>query len=124
MVGMVWPRQRVRAATSSTGGLLATTALLVAVIVSASQAKTNEVVTNDWYVQLHGNPGQDIAKVVAKRNGFSYVSPVSIFSTPPPSPLTISLSLSLSLSLYQFIFYVCGVSICMSAYVRACSWSK
>ena len=37
-----------------------------------------EVMTNNWYVQLHGNPGVETAKQVAKRNGFSYVGPVSI----------------------------------------------
>jgi proprotein convertase subtilisin/kexin type 2 len=35
-----------------------------------------EVITNDWLVHLHGSPGHDVARLVAKRNGFSYVSPI------------------------------------------------
>lgn len=37
-----------------------------------------EVMTNQWLVRLHDDLGSDAAKLVAKRNGFSYVSPVSI----------------------------------------------
>ena len=36
-----------------------------------------EVMTNTWLVRLHGNPGVRVARDVAARNGFSYVSPVS-----------------------------------------------
>lgn len=36
-----------------------------------------EVVTNQWLVQLKGGLGEEAARLVAKRNGFSYVSPVS-----------------------------------------------
>ncbi|ELU04259.1 hypothetical protein CAPTEDRAFT_153069 [Capitella teleta] len=35
-----------------------------------------EVMTNQWLVRLHDDLGSDAAKLVAKRNGFSYVSPV------------------------------------------------
>jgi hypothetical protein len=62
--------------TSGVGNLIVAVVLLLVVV--SIDGKTNEVVTNDWYVQLHGNPGADVAKVVAKRNGFSYVAPVSI----------------------------------------------
>lgn len=36
-----------------------------------------EVVTNSWHVGLTENAGPDVAKLVAKRNGFAYVMPVS-----------------------------------------------
>lgn len=36
---------------------------------------TNEIITNSWLVHLHGNPGPESAKIVAKRNGFTYVGP-------------------------------------------------
>ena len=39
-----------------------------------------EVITNDWYVQLHGEPGQEVAIQVAKRNGFQFVSKVKKLS--------------------------------------------
>jgi hypothetical protein len=38
---------------------------------------SSEVMTNQWLVQLSDDLGPDAAKLVAKRNGFSYVSPVS-----------------------------------------------
>lgn len=38
-----------------------------------------DVMTNHWYVQLHGFPGAQQAKLVAQRNGFSFVSPVRPF---------------------------------------------
>ena len=37
-----------------------------------------EVMTNSWFVRLNGDHGADVAKDVAKRNGFSFVSPVSL----------------------------------------------
>ena len=45
----------------------------VAVVIRASP----EVATNQWLVQLKQGVGAGIAKMVAKRTGFSYVSPVS-----------------------------------------------
>ena len=42
--------------------------------------------TNSWYVQLHGEPGEEAARTVAKRNGFTFVSPVGVFN---PFPLLI-----------------------------------
>ena len=41
-----------------------------------------EVMTNTWLVRLHGDPGVEVAKSVAARNGFSYVSPVSTHFVP------------------------------------------
>ena len=37
-----------------------------------------EVATNQWLVQLKGGLGSETARLVAKRNGFSFVSPVSV----------------------------------------------
>ena len=37
-----------------------------------------DVMTNHWHVQLNGDHGKEAAKLVATRNGFSYVAPVSI----------------------------------------------
>lgn len=39
---------------------------------------SEEVLTNHWYVELHEG-GEGNAIKVAKRTGFSYVSPVSMF---------------------------------------------
>jgi proprotein convertase subtilisin/kexin type 2 len=47
--------------------------LLLAMVVTTQAI---EVVTNQWLVRLNGNPGAEMAKMVAKRNGFTYVSPV------------------------------------------------
>jgi hypothetical protein len=52
-----------------------TWALLAAV--AALGLASPEVATNQWLVQLKGGLGADTAKLVAKRNGFSFVSPVS-----------------------------------------------
>ena len=38
---------------------------------------TQEVMTNQWLVQLNDHLGDQAARLVAKRNGFAYVSPVS-----------------------------------------------
>jgi len=35
-----------------------------------------DVVTNQWHVSLNGDHGREAAKMVAKRNGFSFISPV------------------------------------------------
>jgi len=35
-----------------------------------------DIVTNHWHVHLNGEHGKEAAKLVAKRTGFSYVSPV------------------------------------------------
>jgi len=37
----------------------------------------SDVMTNHWHVHLKGDLGKETAMTVAKRNGFSYVSPVS-----------------------------------------------
>lgn len=37
---------------------------------------SDEVITNSWYVQLHGNGGIPLAKQIAKRSGFTYISPI------------------------------------------------
>ena len=52
-----------------------TWALLAAV--AALGLANPEVATNQWLVQLKGGLGTETAKLVAKRNGFSFVSPVS-----------------------------------------------
>ena len=52
--------------------------LLFILTLTATICQANpEVVTNHWYVQLHGTGGENVARTVAKRNGFSYVQPVS-----------------------------------------------
>ena len=50
--------------------------LLVALAVTCHG---REVVVNQWLVRLNGNPGHDMAKMVAKRNGFNYVAPVGFY---------------------------------------------
>lgn len=40
----------------------------------------DRVMTNSWLVKLNGEHGARVAREVALRNGFQYVSPVSIFS--------------------------------------------
>ncbi|XP_052829695.1 neuroendocrine convertase 2 [Octopus bimaculoides] len=37
---------------------------------------SDEVITNSWYVQLHGEGGIPVAKELAKRSGFTYISPI------------------------------------------------
>lgn len=54
------------------GNLLLLTLTLTAGIAEAGK----EIVTNQWYVQLHDGHGLDGARHVAKRNGFSVVSSV------------------------------------------------
>lgn len=57
---------------------VAVVAILVVFTNSATSLRPGQdVVTNHWYVQLHGHGGVDVAKAVAARTGFSYVSPVS-----------------------------------------------
>jgi hypothetical protein len=38
----------------------------------------NDVMTNHWHVHLKDSFGKEAAMEVAKRNGFSYVAPVSV----------------------------------------------
>ncbi|XP_064600512.1 neuroendocrine convertase 2-like [Liolophura sinensis] len=45
------------------------------VIFPASQC-SKEVMTGDWYVEMHGDGGVEMAHLIAKRTGFKYVSPV------------------------------------------------
>ena len=52
-------------------------ALLVVLLATICQA-VPEVITNHWYVQLHEDVSPEVAHTIAKRNGFSYVRPVSI----------------------------------------------
>lgn len=54
-------------------GLLA---FLLAAAATAAVQASKEVMTNSWHVTLNGDHGEDIAKTVAKRNGFQFVSPV------------------------------------------------
>ena len=51
-------------------------AVLVAVM-AATISASPEVMTNHWFVQLKDDLGPDAAMTVAKRNGFSYIAPVS-----------------------------------------------
>lgn len=48
-----------------------------AVAVYGSVSTENDVVTNHWHVHLKGDYGKEAAMEVAKRNGFSFVAPVS-----------------------------------------------
>ena len=50
--------------------------VLLGLSASLSQC-ANDVMTNHWYVELHDGVGPQMAAQVAKRTGFSYVSPVS-----------------------------------------------
>ena len=50
-------------------------AIVLALVGAVSPA--TDVMTNSWLVKLHGAPGVSVARSVAARNGFSYVSPVS-----------------------------------------------
>jgi len=38
----------------------------------------DDVISNHWHVHLNGDYGRETAKLVAKRNGFSFVAPVSV----------------------------------------------
>jgi len=53
------------------------------VMATAQSAGKEDVMTNQWHVHLVGDLGKDAAMNVAKRNGFSFVSPVSS----PPIPV-------------------------------------
>jgi len=57
---------------------------MVVVIVATAQSVVHtaneDVMTNQWHVHLVDDLGKDAAVKVAKRNGFSFVSPVSPFS--------------------------------------------
>ena len=44
-------------------------------------AGSNDVMTNHWHVHLKDDLGVGAAKLVAKRNGFSYVAPVRTIYT-------------------------------------------
>jgi len=50
--------------------------LLATVIMVTSHIASEDVMTNQWHVHLVDDLGKDVAMNVAKRNGFSYVSPV------------------------------------------------
>lgn len=52
------------------------TSLILSIVVNIYLACGTEVLTNHWLVQLEGDGGIDAAKEVAKRTGFTYVSPV------------------------------------------------
>ena len=51
------------------------------VISKSSLAEARDVVTNHWYVKLHDDVTPEIARHVAKRNGFTFVAPVRIKHT-------------------------------------------
>jgi len=46
------------------------------VIMATAAAAVEDVITNQWHVHLVDDLGKDAALKVAKRNGFSFVSPV------------------------------------------------
>ena len=46
-------------------------------LTEGSIATGNDVMTNHWHVHLKDDFGKEAAMEVAKRNGFSYVAPVS-----------------------------------------------
>jgi len=56
------------------------TMVIVALAHSAVHTASEDVMTNQWHVHLVDDLGKDAAMKVAKRNGFSYVSPVSPLS--------------------------------------------
>ena len=58
------------------GGYAALLGMMVVVILEVCSAR--EIMTNNWYVQLHGDHGMDVAKSIAKRNGFQFVNSVSV----------------------------------------------
>jgi len=51
--------------------------VIVVLAHSAVHTASEDVMTNQWHVHLVDDLGKDAAMKVAKRNGFSYVSPVS-----------------------------------------------
>jgi len=53
------------------------TMVIVATAHSVVQTASEDVMTNQWHVHLVDDLGKDAAMKVAKRNGFSFVSPVS-----------------------------------------------
>ena len=61
---------------ASLGKRLPLPVVLVIVVASVPQV-TGDVFTNSFLVRLHGNPGNDVAHQVAKRNGFDNLGPVS-----------------------------------------------
>ncbi len=63
----------VRGSWYQSGSLLV---LALALTAGIAVVAGKEVVTNQWYVQLHDGHGLDGARHVAKRNGFSLVSSV------------------------------------------------
>ena len=50
---------------------------LVVGLVSPISQNHDHVMTNDWHVSLTDDVGEPIARYVAERNGFKYISPVS-----------------------------------------------
>jgi len=55
------------------------TVVIMAMVHSVVHTAKEDVMTNQWHVHLVDDLGKDAAMKVAKRNGFSYVSPVSAF---------------------------------------------
>jgi len=53
------------------------TVVIMAMVHSEVHTAKEDVMTNQWHVHLVDDLGKDAAMKVAKRNGFSYVSPVS-----------------------------------------------
>ena len=58
------------------------TMVIVALAHSTVRTASEDVMTNQWHVHLVNDLGKDAAMKVAKRNGFSYVSPVSTALSP------------------------------------------
>jgi len=61
-------------------GLMTMVVVVMAMAQSVVQSAGEDVMTNQWQVNLVDDLGNDAAMKVAKRNGFSLVSPVSIRS--------------------------------------------
>lgn len=52
------------------------TSLVLFIVINLHVVSGIEVLTNHWLVELEGEGGIDAAKAVAKRTGFTFVSPV------------------------------------------------
>lgn len=70
MVKLLYPEAMIQHG----GVLMMASMVLVAGLAAVEAGK--EVLTNQWYVQLHDAHGLDGARHVAKRNGFSVISSV------------------------------------------------
>jgi len=55
------------------------TVVIVAMAHSVVYTANEDVMTNQWHVHLVDDLGKDAAMKVAKRNGFSFILPVSPF---------------------------------------------